>query len=378
MERATIDKYACPILIIGICLLLNCSVISSHYSTPIALATTCLALYSPYSLLAWLVCSTIVPDPCDAFLSNTQAIVCLMPFYLLFTKEYRYSNVDWGTARFPVLCVLGWLVLLLTSIAYHFDTDYGINIAKVALVFFMFIPIVFNRKIDIEQCVAVMFYANVVGGASALLRYVGIEAAGMSGIILDAGRLQRVSGGKCDPNAIGLSLAPLIIAGVFFLLSKSRRHNFLGIGVLVWTTPAFIDSLSRGIIVAVTVGASLLLLLKIKSLSFVNVVFAMLLVAIILLFNTLPSGVTHRISDYVSYSKDKGLGGRGEYWEQALKATSDHPLMGVGYANYLNATHMAPHNTIADYAVASGCTERDLRTTCLDSSTMSIGSHFAG
>ncbi len=178
------------------------------------------------------------------------------------------------------------------------------------------------------RAVVVVTMAFVIGGVAAAI--VGLVGSGLTGVSAGQANLQgRLTGGGGDPNlqAAALVGSMFVVTGLMGLFRKRRARLLLGAS-FVLITVAFIDTQSRGGLIALLVAAIAALVIspaqrkRLLQLALVVIVVGAILGA------TSP-GTLSRITDLGG-----GSSGRNDIWSVAVLVFQQHPVIGVGANNF--------------------------------------------
>jgi hypothetical protein len=355
--RAVADT-AVPAAIIAFSFLLNAQAVHAHYSVPVMLLVSAAALSSRYALLAWLVCSTVTPDPVEGGLTNTQGLLVCLAGGMLVLYPYWLAGVRWSALRVPAAMGLALAAVSGIGLVVHADWSFGWELAKTGIAVVLLAAVVAHPGLDVRRAAIVCAAAGLVGAAGYWMHLAGVasvahEHVGDSAYVRG---VLRITSGKADPNALGLVLGSVVAAGLWVLVGGHRplRLRLLGLAAVVLGAPAVIFTCSRGTTVALALVMLIVLALYGRhvslgwSLAWVGAGVALALA------EALPHALAEKVAEFRAYALDRGIAGRIEYWSAGLRAVLDRPLLGPGYEAYLGRHRMVPHNTLLDFGLFGG------------------------
>ena len=241
----------------------------------------------------------------------------------------RGVALDAGGAVRPVMVVLGVLLVWLTlSVAWASDRSLAWAEAKswyaAAAGFFLVATALVSAR-----TVRLVAFAFVAGALIAVV--VGLSGHGLTTTAdaLDLAKRRRFSGGAGDPNylAAGLVAAIALAAG----LAASVRDALAKLGLAAAITAlavALAATESRGGILGAAAALVAALVLA-RGRRAQTVAVAVVVVAGAGAFFLASPAALHRATSF-----DAGGDGRSELWRVAWRMSEDHPLAGVGIANY--------------------------------------------
>jgi O-antigen ligase len=164
-----------------------------------------------------------------------------------------------------------------------------------------------------------------------------------------------------SPIGLGRSAAEGIIVAVFVLLaSRAGWLRMLAFGALPLVSVALIASGSRGPVVGLAVGLTLLLLLNVGDVEArrrVGLVIAGVVGAVLLVPQLVPGqDVGRALSIFSGRSQGLSSNGRSELWGQAWQLFSAHPFWGIGTGSFghFQPIELFPHNIFLETGAELG------------------------
>ena len=309
------------------------------------LAIGLLAVVSPGAALAAMA-GLLFVALCFVELSAALAAFTL----LIFFERFAGST---GAAKAAGLVLAGaWAIQLL---ARRHDSPFllrsrpVLGVAAVVLVFLAFASSLWaddssraissaSRLAQVVVLFLIAYSAASTRGRSYLLTLAFVTAsflAAATGLVTGQGfaETNRLSGGILDPNFLGASLVAAVGIATVLMLDP-RRHLLLRLALLVAAVTdllALFRTESRGGLVALAV-ALLVLLVYAGRLRPRAIVLSLLIVLAGVGYYTVAASfeTQERLANFTA----EGGAGRSDQWRIALRMSGEHPLLGVGLANF--------------------------------------------
>jgi O-antigen ligase len=301
-------------------------------------------------LLAGLVLFTVVTFP-DSLPTSAGIATVAKPLGLLLALAWLLELATQGHERVPSLvrdqpllsaAILSYPVWTTASAVWATD-PYAALASSARLLQVVLLLFIVYSAVRKPRDLRVMAWAYLLG------------AFATSAYALASGEvyLGRITGGIVNSNFLAAELVvSLIIGGFMFAVAASVRMRLLLIALLTTYAVAFVRTESREGLVALVVA---FLVAVVVAGPIRGRIVAMLLVVLALGVTYYARLAPESLRARVTQISAQNSAGRSDEWKIALRMGADHPIIGVGLANYPVVTPQYAASTIdlesAHYAV---------------------------
>jgi O-antigen ligase len=354
----TVTETVAPAAIIAFSFLLNAQAVHGHYTVPVMLLVSAAALCSRYALLAWLVCSTVTPDPPGDSLTNTQGLLLCLAGGMLALYPWYLEGVRWLALAAPAAMGLALAIASAIGLVVHADWVFGWELAKTGLAVGLLAVVLAHRDLDFHKAAIVCAAAGLVATAGYWMDLAGVASVAEEhiGDSVNIRGVLRITSGKADPNALGLVLGAFVAAGLWLLVGRHRPRRLLvlGLAAVLLGMPAIIFTCSRGTALAVPIVLAAALAVYGRHVSLGWSLVWVAAGAALAIAEAVPGPLAEKVAEFHAFALDRGIAGRIEYWSDGLRTVLQYPLLGFGYEAYLARHGMVPHNTLLDFGLFGG------------------------